>query len=103
MFKPKEDGHPMNTNTHLDPTAQVSYLCDVKPPDKITWLKTNFLIYFIPKDPTSALTSSRKDVKQLVYFQILQNADKILLFSVNSAVILFSKVCWFTASIVSCN
>ena len=28
--------------------------------------------YFIPQAPTSALTSSRKDVKQLVYFQILQ-------------------------------
>ena len=35
------------------------------------------IVYFIPQAPTSALTSSRKDVKQLVYFQILQNADNI--------------------------
>ena len=35
------------------------------------------LSYFMPQAPTSALTSSRKDVKQLVYFQILQNADNI--------------------------
>ena len=60
-------------------------------------------MYFITQDPTSALTSSRKDVKQLVYFQILQNADKIILFSDNSAVILVSKVCWFKASIAFCN
>ena len=33
--------------------------------------------YFIPQDPILALTSSRKDVKQLVYFQIQQNADNI--------------------------
>ena len=49
-------------------------------------------IYFIPQAPTSALTSSRKDVKQLVYFQILQNTDNFSLLSDNSAVILFSKV-----------
>ena len=34
----------MNTNAHLEPTAQVSDLCDVKPPDKITWLKNKFLM-----------------------------------------------------------
>ena len=34
-------------------------------------------VYFIPQSPILALTSSRKDVKQLVYFQILQNADNI--------------------------
>ena len=50
-------------------------------------------VYFIPQGPTSALTSSRQDVKQLVFFQILQNADENLLFSDNSAVILSSKVC----------
>ena len=48
--------------------------------------------YFIPQAPTSALASSRKDVKQLVYFQILQNADNFSLLSDNSAVILFSKI-----------
>ena len=48
--------------------------------------------YFIPQAPTLALTSSRKDVKQLVYFQILQNADNIFLLSDNSAVILIPKV-----------
>ena len=37
--------------------------------------KKEMLQYFIPQAPTLALTSSRKDVKQLVYFQILQNAD----------------------------
>ena len=35
------------------------------------------VFYFIPQAPTLALTSSRKDVKQLVFFQILQNADNI--------------------------
>ena len=35
-------------------------------------------IHFIPQAPDLALTSSRKDVKQLVYFQILQNADNIV-------------------------
>ena len=50
------------------------------------------LFYFIPQAPTLALTSSRKDVKQLVYFQILQDADNIFLLSDNSAVILFPKV-----------
>ena len=39
-------------------------------------------MYFIPQAPTSALTSSRKDVKQLVYFQILQTADNIFFYSV---------------------
>ena len=48
--------------------------------------------YFIPQAPTLALTCSRKDVKQLVCFQILQNADNIFLLSDNSAVILFPKV-----------
>ena len=48
--------------------------------------------YFIPQAPTLALPSSRKDVKHLVYFQILQNADNIFLLSDNSAVILFPKV-----------
>ena len=33
--------------------------------------------YFMPQAPTLALTSSRKDVKKLIYFQILQNADNI--------------------------
>ena len=37
------------------------------------------MYYFIPQAPTLALTSSRKDVKQLVYFQILQNADNIFI------------------------
>ena len=65
---------------------------------KILWIffgghhKNELYIYFIPQAPTSALTSSRKDVKQLVYFQILQNADNFFLLSDNSAVILFSKV-----------
>ena len=35
------------------------------------------LVYFIPQAPIFALTSSRKDVQQLVYFQILQNAANI--------------------------
>ena len=47
--------------------------------------------YFIPQALTSALTSSRKDFKQLVYFQILQNADNFSLLSDNSAVIFFFK------------
>ena len=47
--------------------------------------------YFIPQAPTSAQTSSRKDAKQLEYFQILQNADNFSLLSDNSAVILFSS------------
>ena len=46
----------------------------------------------MPQAPNLALTSSRKDVKQLVYFQILQNADNIFLLSDNSAVIPFPKV-----------
>ena len=48
-----------------------------------------------PQGPPSALSSSRKDFKQLVYFQILQNTDIILLFSDNSVWPFFSKVCWF--------
>ena len=40
------------------------------------------ILYFIPQAPTLALISSRKDVKQLVYFQILQNADNIFFYSV---------------------
>ena len=61
------------------------------------------LVYFIPQAPTSALSSSRKDVKQLAFFQILQNAVTILLLSDNSAVIFFSKICWLRASIPSSN
>ena len=62
--------------------------------DKNEWvsLALSFSIYFIPQTPTLALTSSRKEVKQLVYFQIVQNADNIFLLSDNSAVIHFPKV-----------
>ena len=38
--------------------------------------------YFISQAQTLALTNSRKDVKQLIYFQILQNADNIFSYSV---------------------
>ena len=41
-----------------------------------------YITYFIPQTPTLALTSSRKDVTQLGYFQILQNADNIFFYSV---------------------
>ena len=34
-------------------------------------------------------------LNNLHFFQILQNAVTILLFSINSAVYLLSKVCWF--------
>ena len=65
--------------------------------------KADIAHYFIPQGPTSVLTSSRKDVKQLVYFQILQNAD-IFFYSV---IILlwsfFQRSVGFTASIASCN
>ena len=59
------------------------------------YIQVIFTEYFIPQAPTSALASSRKDVKQLVYFQILQNAEYFSLLSDNSAVILFSKIKWF--------
>ena len=51
--------------------------------------------YFIPQATTSALSSSRKYVEQLAFCQIVQNTVTILLFSVNSAVIILSKICWF--------
>ena len=63
--------------------------------NKFNDTRARMLEYFIPQAPTSDLTSSRKDVKHLVFFQILQNADNFLLLSDNSAVILFSKVYWF--------
>ena len=59
------------------------------------YLNVFFSVYFRPHAPTSAMSSSEKDVKKLVYFQILLIADKIVLFNVNYAVILLSKVCWF--------
>ena len=44
---------------------------------KVTILHQDIHTYFMSQAPTLALTSSRKDVKQLVYFQILQNVDNI--------------------------
>ena len=46
------------------------------------YLNVFFSVYFRPHAPTSAMSSSEKDVKKLVYFQILLIADKIVLFNV---------------------
>ena len=59
--------------------------------------------YFIPQTTATALSSSLKDDELFVYFQILLNEDKFLLFSVNSVVFSFHQSVGFTASIAFCN
>ena len=63
-------------------------------------LPMSYYSYLIPQGPTSALSSSRKNVKQRVYFQILQNAEINWLFLTMPQVfpdhthLLFLVTCW---------